>query len=134
MMRAEREPLSGDVDVDETRVGVEHGRRRGRRTAKSLVVIAVEIKPPKGFGRTRTNQAPDASWTSLVTFVRNVVAPGSVVLLDGWRGYNPLPRKDDFRKNTVLLDLPDPPRPPCHECTGWTRCSSGGSSAPIGIG
>src|SRR6266571_4659316 len=122
MMRAEREPLSGDVDVDETRVGVEHGRRRGRRTAKSLVVIAVEIK------------APDASWTSLVTFVRNVVAPGSVVLLDGWRGYNPLPRKDDFRKNTVLLDLPDPPRPPCHECTGWTRCSSGGSSAPIGIG
>ncbi len=54
MVRAERERLSGKVEVDETLVGgVEHGGKRGRGTTKKIVVIAVEIKQPKGFGRLR---------------------------------------------------------------------------------
>jgi hypothetical protein len=52
MVRTERDRLSGEVEVDETLLGgVERGGKHGRGTTKSIVVIAVEIKQPKGFGR-----------------------------------------------------------------------------------
>lgn len=109
MVRAEREPLRGDVEVDETFVGgVEHGGKRGRGTEKSVVLIALEVKDPKGFGRVRMRHVPDASATSLVPFVCDVVAPGSVMRTDGWRGYDPLPRHGYTRKKIVLSGSGDP--------------------------
>ena len=91
MVNTERKPLSGNVEVDETFVGgVEHGSKRGRGTNKSSVVIAVEIRQPKGFGRVRMRLIPDASGYSLVPFVREVVASGSAVRTDAWKGYNGL--------------------------------------------
>lgn len=91
MVNAERKPLSGDVEVDEAFVGgVKEGGKRGRGVTKSVVAIAVEIKQPKGFGRVRMRHIPDASGASLLPFVRNVVASGSVVHTDGWGGYNEL--------------------------------------------
>lgn len=78
MVRSERDQLSGVVEVDETLVGgVEHGGKRGRGTTKSVVVIAIELLAPKGFGRVRMRHMPDASGANLVPFVRDVVAPGS---------------------------------------------------------
>ncbi len=54
MVRSEREQLSGIVEIDESLVGgVNHGGKRGRGADKAVVVIAVEIKEPKGFGRIR---------------------------------------------------------------------------------
>lgn len=51
MVRSNCERLSGTVDVDETLVGeIKHGGKCGRGTSKLIVVIAVEIKVPKGFG------------------------------------------------------------------------------------
>ena len=42
---------SGNVEVDETFTGgVKQGSKRGRGSAKSIVVIAIEILDPKGFG------------------------------------------------------------------------------------
>jgi len=109
MVRAEREPLTGDVEVDETLVGgVDHGGKRGRGTKKCIVVIALEIRQPKGFGRVRMRHVPDASGASLVPFVCDVVAPGAVVLTDGWGGYNDLPAHSYTRKATVLSSYPDP--------------------------
>lgn len=91
MVRSDREPLSGEVEVDETFVGgPKSGGKRGRGAAKSLVAIAVEIKEPRGFGRVRMRHVADASGDTLVPFVRDVVRPGSSVLTDGWRGYNGL--------------------------------------------
>ena len=91
MVNTDRNQLSGDVEVDETFVGgEEHGGKRGRGTTKSIVVIAVEIRQPKGFGRVRMRHIPDASGESLLPFVHEVVAPGSVVRTDGWSGYNGL--------------------------------------------
>jgi len=91
MVDVERKQLSGDVEVDETFIGgVQQGGKRGRGTTKSIVVIAVEIKQPKGFGRVRMRHVPDASGESLLPFVRDVVAPGSVALTDGWGGYTNL--------------------------------------------
>jgi transposase-like protein len=91
MVNIDRNQLSGDVEVDETFVGgEEHGGKRGRGTNKSIVVIAVEIRQPKGFGRVWMRHIPDASGESLLPFVHEVVAPGSVVRTDGWSGYNGL--------------------------------------------
>ncbi|MCG2722649.1 MAG: IS1595 family transposase, partial [Thermodesulfovibrionales bacterium] len=109
MVDAERKQLSGDVEVDETLVGgVQQGGKRGRGSTKSVVAIAVEIKQPKGFGRVRMRHIPDASGENLLSFMRDVVAPGAVVLTDGWRGYNGLPDQGYTRKITVLSSSGDP--------------------------
>ncbi len=109
MVRSERERLSGTVEIDETLVGgVEHGGKHGRGTAKSIVVIAVEVLEPKGFGRLRMRHVPDASGASLVPFVCEAVTPGSSVRTDGWRGYNDLPKHAYTRQKTVLSSSGDP--------------------------
>ena len=109
MVRAERSQLAGDVEVDEAYIGgVEHGGKRGRGSTKSVVVIAVEIKHPKGFGRTRMRVVPDASSANLVPFVRDVVAPGTVIRTDGWSGYNDLLKLGYAHKRTVLSSPADP--------------------------
>lgn len=108
MVREAREPLSGQVEVDETMIGsVEQGGKRGRGAVKGIVVIAVEIKQPKGFGRIRMRLVPDASAMSLESFVREMVSPGSIVCTDGWRSYNGLSNGYTHRQ-TVLSSSDDP--------------------------
>ena len=109
MVRSERERLTGVVEVDETLVGgVERGGKRGRGTSKAVVVVAVEVLDPKGFGRLRMRHLADASGANLVPFVCDVVATGSVVHTDGWGGYNDLPKCGYTRRRTVLSSSPDP--------------------------
>lgn len=72
------------------------------------MVIAVEVKRPKGFGRVRMRHVPDASGASLVPFLCEVVAPGAVVLTDGWGGYNELPGHGYTRRKTVMASSGDP--------------------------
>lgn len=109
MVNVERSQLSGIVEVDETFVGgEEHGGKRGRGTTKSIVVIAVEIKQPKSFGRVRMRLIPDASGDSLLPFVRDSIARGSVVRTDGWKGYNGLPDDEYTREIIVQSSSGDP--------------------------
>jgi transposase-like protein len=91
MVAPEREPLRGEVEVDEGFVGgVDSRRRSGRdRVGKRLVVVAVEVRGA-GSGRLRLAALPDASGRSLGGFVSQNVTAGSVVHTDGWRGYDPL--------------------------------------------
>ena len=94
MVRSERDPLSGTVEIDECLVGgVDHGGKRGRGANKAVVVIAIEIKEPVGYGRIRMSHIPDASGDSLVPFVCAVVSSGAIVQTDGWAGYNELQKK-----------------------------------------
>ena len=88
MVRSGREPLRRRIEVDETYVGgTETGGKRGRGPdKKEIVVIAVEIKEPKGFGRVRMQRILDVSGASFAPFVSNVVEPGSEVHTDGWGG------------------------------------------------
>lgn len=63
--------LSGTVEVDETYIGGEEaglagGRAKGK---KALVVVAVEVTQPKGFGRCRMQIIPDASGKTLHGFI-----------------------------------------------------------------
>ena len=109
MVRAEREQLFGNVEVDETLVGgVGHGGKRGRGTSKSIVVIAVELKQPKGFGRIRMRHVPNASAISLLPFVCDVVTSGTLVSTDGWKGYNDLSKHGYIHQQTVLSESGDP--------------------------
>jgi transposase-like protein len=110
MVRPGREQLHGSVEVDETYVGgAEKGGKRGRGTEnKQIVVIAVEVFHPKGFGRIRMRRIPDVSSDSLVPFTCEVVEPGSEILTDGWSGYNSLSEHNYTHTKSVLSESGDP--------------------------
>ena len=109
MVSSERKQLSGTIEVDETFIGgVQQVGKRGRGATKSIMVIAVEMKQPKGFGRIRMRFIPDASGSSLQSFVRDAVAPGSTVHTDGWGGYNKLSELGFSHEVTVMTSSGDP--------------------------
>lgn len=109
MVRAERGQLAGNVEIDETLIGgIEHGGKRGRGSSKNIVVIAVEIKHPKGFGRVRMRHIPDASGSSLLPFVCDVVADGELISTDGWSGYSDLRKCGYIHQQTVMSGSSDP--------------------------
>jgi hypothetical protein len=109
MVNTERKQLSGNIEVDETFVGgADTGGKRGRGSSKSIVVIAVEIKDPEGFGRVRMRHIPDSSGNSLVPFICDVVAPGSVIRTDGWNGYNGVV-KQGYQREIVVQSFSDDP-------------------------
>ena len=89
MVYTERKKLSGTIEVDETLVGgIDEGGKRGRGSGKSIVVIAIELHEPKGYGRIRMRFIPDASDDSLTGFISDVVQKKSTICTDGWSGYN----------------------------------------------
>jgi len=110
MVRTSSDRLQGPVEVDEAYVGGVHsGGKRGRGSEnKAIVVIAVEVLFPKGFGRIRIRRVGDVSGNNLVAFIRDVVAPGSTILTDGWGGYNGLAEHGFTHNRTVLSDSGDP--------------------------
>lgn len=104
----DREPLKGEVEVDEAFIGGpeegKHGREKGD---KALIVVAVEVvrwiapdpqapnDPNRGVEKVRSGRArmaviPDASATTLVPWVQRNVAPGTTVVTDGLQSYNSL--------------------------------------------
>jgi transposase-like protein len=88
MVRPGRDRLHGSVEVDETYIGgIEHGVRGRGTDTKFIVVIAIEVLSPKGFGRVRLQRVSDVSGASLVPFVTAAVESGAEVCTDGWRGY-----------------------------------------------
>lgn len=109
MVQVEREQLKDGVEVDEVFVGGrKEGGKRGRGTENSIVLIAVEIKEPKGFGRVRMRHVADASGESLIPFICDVVAPDAVVMTDGWGGYNDVSKKGYKHQKTVISSSGDP--------------------------
>ena len=110
MVRPERERLSGNIEIDGTLVGgEEHDGKRGRGAGrKSIVVIAVEIYEPKGFGRVRMQRIPDASGRNLIAFACNSVEPGATILTDSWRGYNALQQNGYKHRKVNLSESGDP--------------------------
>jgi len=111
MVRADRDKLSGLVEVDETYIGgEEHGASTGRGTGnKVLVAIAVELKDfgnekKQGLrkpGRVRLSIIKDASGDSLSPFVTENIEHDSEIITDGWSGYSFL--KNSGYKHTVCV-------------------------------
>lgn len=93
MVRPDRDALKEKVEVDETYLGgPEAGLKGGRQLLeKALIVGAVEVRGTAA-GRVRLRVVPDASAPSLTGFVKGTVAPGAIILTDGWGAYAPLSR------------------------------------------
>jgi len=112
MVRPGRDRLHGNVEVDESLVGgISSGGKRGRGRGaenKELVVIAVEMPEPKGFGRIRMKRIDDASSESLTEFVSEAVEQGATILTDAWKGYNDLEKRGYKHIKTNLSDSGDP--------------------------
>lgn len=95
MVREGRPQLEGKVEVDESIIGGVVEGACGRGSPNPVVVAAVERldgggTPKARLGRVRLKVVEDASAPSLFTFVRENVRPGTIVLTDGWPGYNEL--------------------------------------------
>ena len=114
MVRPGRERLKGQVEVDETYLAISDRQEpispvgRKSSTAKVLVVIAVEILQPKGFGRIRLRRIPNDCAACVIPFVQEVIEPGAQVCTDGSAAYRSLAELGYDHQRTVMLgsDVP----------------------------
>lgn len=91
MVNPERGKLSGLVEVDETFIGgivPRKSTKNHRNKRKIVVLIAIELLEPKGFGRVRLRHVTSATKESINQFIIDVVKPGSVIYSDGSPTYN----------------------------------------------
>ena len=110
MVRPERELLCGAVEIDETMIGGEsHGGKRGRGAEnKNIVVIAIEVKDPKGFGRVRMKLIESANSQNLISFINQNIAKGTEIRTDSWRGYSGLENHGYIHSKINISDSGDP--------------------------
>lgn len=106
MVNPERHKLLGLVEVDETFVGGVIPRKidkkqQGKR--KAVVLIAVELLEPKGFGRVRLRHVPAATKENILQFILDVVECGSVIYSDGSPLYNTVKENNYEHHKTVHL-------------------------------
>jgi transposase-like protein len=93
MVNAAREPLYGEVEIDDTWIGGPQPGLRGSRQLKGrkavIVLVAAERRADR-TGRVRLAIAPDFTQATMLHFVRAHVAPGSTVYTDGLKGWEGL--------------------------------------------
>ena len=86
MVRPGRDRLAGRVEVDETYVGGEGGRKASHSLDKAMVVIAAQEDGIR-IGRVRMARIVTASRIALHRFIQASVAPGSTIHTDGNPSY-----------------------------------------------
>lgn len=84
MVNAAREPLHGELEVDETWIGGEQAGLRGGRQIKgrraALVLVAVE-KHSKAAGRLRMTVIPDFKAKTIIPFLAQNVSPAHLCVV-----------------------------------------------------
>ena len=114
MVVPDRELLHGKVEVDETYLALTDRQNpisavgRKSNTTKVLVVIAVEMLHPKGFGRIRIRQINRGDYENLMPFIRASVRPGAVIHSDGSPSYKNLEDSGYGHRRTVHLGSDTP--------------------------
>ena len=109
MVRPGREQLRGLVEVDETYLSISDrqapisAKGRKNNTSKVLVVMAVEMLEPKGFGRIRLRRVANDSAACVIPFVQEVIEPGAQVRTDGSAAYRTLTELGFTHQRTVML-------------------------------
>src|SRR5437867_11060780 len=85
MVNMVREPLRGEIEVDDTWIGGAQAGLRGSRQLKgrkeALVLVAVEIQG-RATGRARMAVIPDVKSATLLAFLKQNVAAGATVYPD----------------------------------------------------
>lgn len=111
MVNPAREPLQGEVEIDEAWIGGPQPGLRGSRQLKgrraALVVAAVERRG-KASGRLRLEVIPDSGGATLVGFARQNVVAGSTIYTDQWTGFAGLAKagyKHVARKQPLRTEL-----------------------------
>jgi transposase-like protein len=93
MVNVAREPLRGEVEIDEAWIGGSQAGLRGSRQLKgrraALVLVAVE-KRGKASGRLRMAMIPDFTATTLRGFIQQHIAPGSTLYTDALKSFTGL--------------------------------------------
>jgi len=93
MVNAAREPLHGEVEIDDTWIGGTQAGLRGSRQLKgrraALVLVAVE-KRGKGSGRVRMAVIPDFKTTTFKAFIKRNVTAGATIYTDGLKSFSGL--------------------------------------------
>ena len=93
MVNVAREPLHGEVEIDEAWIGGPQAGLRGSRQLKGrravLVLVAVE-KRGKASGRLRMAMIPDFKATTLSGFIQQHIAPGSTIYTDALKSFTGL--------------------------------------------
>src|SRR4051812_40753097 len=90
MVNAGREPLHGEVEIDDTWIGGTQAGLRGSRQLNgrkaALVLVAVE-KRDRASGRVRMEVIPDFKAATLLSFLKKHVVQGAIVYTDGLKSY-----------------------------------------------
>jgi transposase-like protein len=90
MVNAAREPLYGDVEVDDTWIGGPQPGIKGSRQLKDRhavpVLVAVETRGDRS-GRIRMVVLPNFTATTMTAILKRHVAPGSTIYTDGLGGF-----------------------------------------------
>ena len=93
MVNTAREPLHGEIEIDDTWIGGHQAGLRGSRQLKgrkaAIVLVAVE-KRGDTSGRLRMAVIPNFKQTTMVQFIRQHITPGSTVCTDGLKGFEGL--------------------------------------------
>jgi ISXO2-like transposase domain/Transposase zinc-ribbon domain len=93
MVNAAREPLHGDIELDDTWVGGPQPGLRGSRQLKGrkavLVAVAVE-KRGAGTGRVRMEVIPDFSQNTFTAFANRHIVAGATIYTDGLKPFEGL--------------------------------------------
>lgn len=112
MVRPDREPLHGLVEVDETYLPLTD-RKEPAAVAKShtnmvFVILAVELLEPRGFGRIRLQRIRDDSEAYVVPFIQASIQSGSSVKTDGSAAYRSLGKLGYRHRREVMLGSSKP--------------------------
>ncbi|MDH1313317.1 IS1595-like element ISSod11 family transposase [Shewanella xiamenensis] len=104
MVDPERDKLSGIVEVDETLIGgvipkSSIKNQQGKR--KAIVLVAVELLSPSGFGRIRLRQVESATKEHIHQFIQDVIEPGSTICSDGSQAYKQIDKKG-YKHNRMV--------------------------------
>jgi len=90
MVSTTRDPLHGEVEVDDTWIGGEQAGLRGSRQLKNrraaLVLVAVE-KRGRASGRARLSVIPNFKAATIIPFLIQNIATGSTIYTDGLKSF-----------------------------------------------
>ena len=113
MIRPKREKLHGLVEVDETYLDMTDSpsgdrSKRKSHTHRVLIILAVEIKEPRGFGRIRLRRIDDDTKGNVLPFIQESIETGSHIRTDGAGMYVKLHELDYKHDRKVMLGSETP--------------------------
>jgi transposase-like protein len=124
MVNAAREPLHGEIEVDDTWIGGPQPGIKGSRQLKDRravpILVAVDRRG-EGSGRLRMVVLPNFTAATIAGILKRHVAPGTTVYTDGLGGFAGLPAAGFTHIPSNNPNAPPCGRAPARRATGRSR-------------